>query len=55
MKILSLGPNSNFVHIPNLWATRGLEMQKLDAGVGCGGEMGLGRAVGGSWVEVLGA
>ena len=32
MKILALGPNSTKFYTHNLWATRRLEMQKLDAG-----------------------
>ena len=40
MKILALGPNSTkFYTHNNLWATRRLEMQKLDTDGECNGEV----------------
>ena len=39
MKILALGPNSTKFYTHNLWATRRLEMQKLDTDGECNGEV----------------
>ena len=39
MKILALGPNSTKFYTHNLWATRRLEMQKLDADGECNDEV----------------
>ena len=39
MKILALGLNSTKFYTHNLWATRRLEMQKLDADGECNGEV----------------
>ena len=39
MKILALGPNSTKFYTHNLWATRRLEMQKLDADCECNDEV----------------
>ena len=39
MKILALGPNSTKFYTHNLWATRRLEMEKLDADGECNGEV----------------
>ena len=39
MKILALGPNSTKFYTHNLWATRRLEMQKLDADRECNDEL----------------